>query len=118
MGNLKPSLLRMAVLIPALVTTLTIAGCASLAGNGVLTLKQVHMDMSWKMTAYRQAVIAGSVTEGQARQVNAAYHEYLEAYQHALDAAGGNLDAPAPPDLKAKADQLIDAISVVLATLT
>jgi len=115
---MKAVLLRIAVLLPALLTALMIAGCASLAGNGVLTLKQVHMDMSWKMTAYRQAVIAGSVTEGQAQQVNAAYHEYLEAYQHALDAAGGNLEAPAPPDLQAKANQLIDAISVVLATLT
>ena len=110
--------LRMAQVISAVVVVLTMAGCAALSGQWVLTLERVHIDVSWKMTAYRQAVIAGSVTEAQAQQVNAAYDAYQQAFQRALAAAGGNLQAPTPPDLKARADQVIAAVAEVLATLT
>jgi len=106
-----------ASLVPLIIALLVMAGCASLSNSGALTLKQVQMDVNWKMTAYRNAYNGGGVTPGQAQQVNATYQTYQQAFQQALTDAGGNLDAPTPPQLKNAADQLLAILNAVMSTM-
>lgn len=102
---------------PVFLVLLGAVSCASLPGNGALTLKETRLNVNWKMTAYQQAQIGGSVTEAQAQQVNAAFHAYQLAFKKALATADGNVDAPTPPSLQSIVNQLIEAVDNVLSTL-
>lgn len=104
-------------LFQALILTLFVAGCASTGGGGGFTLKQTRLDVGWKMEAYQEAVTFGSVTQGQKQQVSAAYQVYQAAFHQALSAAGGNLGAPAPANVRQLATELIATVDSVLATL-
>jgi hypothetical protein len=116
---MKKMILRIAAVIPVIIAVLAMVGCASSSSNGVLTLKQTQINVSWKMTAYQQALASGGgVTEGQRQRVAAAHQAYEQAYQQALTDAGGNVEAPTPPKLQAAANQLIMAVDNVLSTLT
>ena len=96
-----------------------LAGCTALPGsNGVVTLKQTHINISWKITAYEAAQTGGSVTAEQAQAVAAAQLAYQQAFQQALADAGGDLDTVTPPSLQAAATRLLIAINNVLTTLT
>jgi hypothetical protein len=86
-----------------------LTGCASTAGGGY-PLKLTQMNVDWKMTAYREAVTAGNLTTGQQERVTAAYQAYQTAFQQALAAANGNLESPAPDNVRQLATELIGMI--------
>jgi len=85
-------------------------GCASSSGSGGYPLKLTQMNVDWKMTAYREAVTAGNLTTGQQQHINAAYQAYQAAFQQALTAANGNLESPAPANVRQLATELIGMI--------
>ena len=89
---------------------LTATGCASSSAGGGYPLKLTRMNVDWKMTAYREAVTAGNLTTGQQQQINAAYQAYQTAFQQALTAASGNLESPAPDNVRQLATELIGMI--------
>lgn len=91
-------------------------GCASPGGGG-LTLKQIRLDVGWKMEAYQEAVTFRNVTAGQQQQVAAAHQAYQLAFHQALTAANGNLSATAPGNVQQLANQLIATVDGVLSTL-
>ena len=82
------------------------AGCAS-AGFGGSTLRGIQTNMDWNMSGYEQANIHGMMTENQRQQVRAANQAYQAAFRAAVAKAGGNLEAPAPPEVIARANQLL-----------
>jgi hypothetical protein len=84
-------------------------GCAASKGGGY-PLKLTQMNVDWKMTAYREAAAAGNLTAGQQQQVTAAYQAYQSAFQQALSAASGNLESPAPANVRQLATELIGLI--------
>ena len=61
----------------------------------------------------RNAVAAGRVTLGEQQQVNAAYGQFESAFKAAVQAAGGNYEVTTPDNVKALADQVINAISAI-----
>ena len=93
-------------------------GCTALPGENVFTLKQTDLNVHWKMTQYNAVGPFGGVTHAQAQSVDAAYKAYQEAFDRALKEAHGNQDAPTPPYLQQKANQLIQVLTSVLSTLT
>ena len=108
----------------SLILMLFAPGCASSSGGsgspsgsdsgGSRTLKQVDLDVSPKMTRFHNAVASGAgVTESEKDQVSAAYARYQSAYQQALQAAGNNLNTPAPASVTAAADELIGALGSI-----
>ena len=114
---MKPILSRILPVFAALVGLLLLSGCASPSAGGALTLKQIKLDVDWKMTTYQQVVPTGNVTTGQSQQVASAYQSYQVAFQQALKAAQGNLDTPSPANLQQQANQLIGVVDSVLATV-
>jgi len=96
---------------------LAMVGCTALPSGDVLTLKQTQINVSWKMTAYQQAVNGGSVTAAEAQRVAAAKEAYQQAFKQALADAGDNLKTPTPPKLQALVDQLLAAVNDVLTTV-
>lgn len=87
----------------------TIAGCTTTSGGGY-SFRLTQMNVDWKMTAYREAVAAGNVTAGQEQKVSAAYQAFQTAFQQAAVQANGNLEAPAPPNVRQLATELIGLI--------
>ena len=108
---MKRMILQFVTVVPVIAALLASVGCSALSDNGVLTLKQSQINVSWKMTAYQQAVTSGSVTEAQSQRA------YQQAFQQALTDAGGNLKTPTPPKLQILVDQLLAAVNDVLTTL-
>jgi len=98
------ALLGLALLI------LTATGCATSSAGGGYPLKVTQMNVDWKMTAYREAVTAGNLTTGQQERVNATYQAYQSAFQQALTAVNGNLESPAPDNVRQLATELIGMI--------
>ena len=84
-------------------------GCASMSGPP--TLKQTDVQMSWKMTHFRNASEAGRYSLGEREQGNAACASYQAAFAKALEAAHGDRNAPTPDDLLAVANQTIRVLS-------
>jgi len=93
----------------SLCASLLLAGCAT----DPATLKQVRMDVDWPMTRYRNAVAAGAVTLGEQQQVSEAYNNYQKAFEDAVQAAHSNYETPAPANVKALANQVIDIIAAI-----
>ena len=87
-----------------------LSGCASSSAGGGYPLKLTRMNVDWKMTAYREAVTAGNLTTGQQQRVDAAYQAYQTAFQQALTAVNGNLESPAPDNVRQLATELIGMI--------
>ena len=110
-------LLRLLPTLTVLLGSWLLVGCASTSG-GVQTLKQLQLNVGWKLTAYNEAATTGGVTTGQAQRVAAARKAYEEAFQQALKNANENLDAPTPANVQQRANQLIEVIAAVLATTT
>jgi hypothetical protein len=115
-------------LVLTLLLMLLISGCTSGTGasssaggsssgsassGGSRTLKQVDMDVSWPITQFRNASGFGKVTSTEQEQVNSAYSRYEAAYREALQAAHNNPDAPAPANVKALADKVIEATHAI-----
>ena len=65
------------------------------------------------MTRYRNAVAAGAVTLGERQQVDAVYKNFEQAFGAAVQAAHNNYDATTPDNVKALANQVIDAIAAI-----
>ena len=92
-----------------------VGGCAS-AGSGkgaYPTLKQTRLNVDWPMTRYRNAVAAGAVTLGERQQVDEAYKNYQTAFAAAVKAANGNYEVTTPDNVKALANQLLQAIAAI-----
>ena len=102
-------------LILTLSASLLVDGCTSAgASKGAYpTLKQTRMNVDWPMTRYRNAVSAGAVTLGEQQQVNAAYASFQKAFEAAVQDAHSNLDVTTPDNVKALANQVIEAISAI-----
>jgi hypothetical protein len=99
----------------SLVTAALLSGCAS-AGSGkgaYPTLKQTQMNVDWPMTSFRNAVAAGRVTLGEQQQVNEAYAAYESAFDAAVKAAQGNYEVTTPDNVKAQANQVINAVNAI-----
>jgi hypothetical protein len=65
------------------------------------------------MSHYRDAAYGGKLTFGERERVSAAYAAYEPAFKQALQAAGGNDNAPTPEDVKELANQLIQIVSAI-----
>ena len=94
---------------------LLVGGCSS-AGpgqGGSPTLKQTRMRVEGPMLRYRNEVTAGAVTLAERQRVDAAYKNFQQAYAAALQAAGSNEHAPTPDNLKALANQVVDAVAAI-----
>ena len=92
-----------------------VGGCSSAGGpkGAYPTLKQTRMNVDWPMTRYRNGVAAGAVTLGERQQVDAAYKNYKEAFDAAVQAANNNLEATTPDNVKALANRVIETISAI-----
>lgn len=99
------------LILPALCLTLLLDGCASLRSPNYPTLKQTDINVSWPMTNYRNASYAGRLTLAERQRIERAYAQYEAAFNQALQAAGGNRNAPTPDNVKALANQVIQTIS-------
>ncbi len=99
------------LILPAILLTLISGGCASTESGAYRTLKKTQIDVSWAMTRYRNAAAFGKLSLGERERVNQAYAAYESAFNRALQAAGGNQDAPTPDDVKARADEVIRLIT-------
>ena len=93
-------------------------GCTALPGDNALTLKQTDLNVHWKMTQYNAVGPFGGVTDSQKQAVDAANKAYQDALKQAVEEAHGNMNAPTPPYLQQKANQLINVVTSVLSTLT
>ena len=95
---------------------LLMGGCASTgSGKGAYpTLKQTRMNVDWPMTRYRNAVSAGAVTLGERQQVDEAYKNYQQAFDAAVKSANNNLEVTTPDNVKALANQVLQAIGAIL----
>ena len=65
------------------------------------------------MTRYRNAVTAGAVTLGEQQQVNEAYNNYQKAFDDAVQASHSDYEAAAPANVKALANQVIEALAAI-----
>jgi hypothetical protein len=110
------SLLFCAWLSLSITASLLVGGCTS-AGSGTggqWTLKQTRLDIDGRMTRYRNAVASGAaVTLGERQRVDEAYKNYQTAFDAAVQAAHNNYDTPAPDNVKAAANQLIQTLSSI-----
>ena len=104
-----------AVFVLSLSAFLLAGGCSSAGGRkgAYPTLKQTEMNVHWPMTRYRNAVAAGAVTLGERQQVDAAYKNFKEAYDAAVQAAHNNLEATTPDNVKALANRVIQTIAAI-----
>ena len=112
---MKNRLFVCASLVLAISASMLVGGCAS-AGSGkgaYPTLKQTRLNVDWPMTRYRNAVAAGAVTLGERQQVDEAYKNYQTAFDAAVKAANGNYEVTTPDNVKALANQLLQAIAAI-----
>jgi hypothetical protein len=65
------------------------------------------------MTRYRNAVAAGAVTLGERQRVDEAYKNFQQAFDAAVQAAHNNYEVTTPDNVKALANQVIDAIAAI-----
>jgi hypothetical protein len=93
-------------IVLVLLMALALGGCASTQSGTYPTLKQVQLHVSWPMTRYRNAAAAGALTLAERQRMEAAYADYQAAFNRALEAAGGNDDAPAPEEVKERANEV------------
>jgi len=82
--------------------------------GGVYTLKMSETNISWKMQAYQEGVNHGMVTSAEKQLVETAEQAFEAAFRQALANANGNLDAPAPANVRQSADQLVGLIDAAL----
>jgi hypothetical protein len=104
-----------ASLVLAISGAMLVGGCAS-AGSvkgAYPTLNQTRMHVDWPMTRYRNAAAAGAVTLAERQQVDEAYKNYQQAFDAAVKAANNNLEATTPDNVKALANQVIEAIAAI-----
>jgi hypothetical protein len=94
-------------------SALVLGGCATTNSANYPTLKQTQLNVSWPMTRYRNAADFGKLTLEEKDRMNAAYAAYQSAFNQALQAAGGNYDAPTPDNVKALANQVIQVLSSI-----
>ena len=112
---MKNRLFFCASLVLAISASMLVGGCAS-AGSGkgaYPTLKQTRLNVDWPMTRYRNAVAAGAVTLGERQQVDEAYKNYQTAFAAAVKEANGNYEVTTPDNVKALANQLLQAIAAI-----
>ncbi len=100
-------------IIPTLLLALTLVlgGCGTIVSGVYPTLKQTEVRVSWPMTRYRTAAGFGGLTLAEKERMNTAYVAYQAAFDQALQAAGGNYDAPTPENVKARANELLDVLA-------
>jgi hypothetical protein len=101
------------LIVPALWMALVLGGCASTQSGTYPTLKQTQLNVSWPMTRYRNAAAAGGLTLAERERMNAAYAAYESTFNHALQAAGGNYDAPTPENVKEQADEVLRVLASI-----
>ena len=112
---MKNRLFFCASLVLAISASMLVGGCASTGSTkgAYPTLKQTQINVDWPMTRYRNAVAAGAVTLGERQQVDEAYKNYQTAFAAAVKAANGNYEVTTPDNVKALANQLLQAIAAI-----
>jgi hypothetical protein len=112
---MKNRLFFCASLVLALSASMLVGGCASTGSTkgAYPTLKQTQINVDWPMTRYRNAVSAGAVTPAMQQQVNEAYNNYQTAFAAAVKAANGNYEVTTPDNVKALANQVLQAIAAI-----
>ena len=92
---------------------LLFAGCTSAGpGHGAYpTLKQTQINVDWPMVRYRNA--SAGLTLGERERVDDAYNNFKKAFDAAVQDAHGDLEVTTPDNVKALANQVIDAISAI-----
>lgn len=98
------------LLVVAFVLLVLTTSCATQSG-AYPTLKQADILVFWEMTGFRNAAIWGRLTLGERERGNAAYSAYQAAFAQALRAVHGNLNAPAPDNVKNLANEAIRVLS-------
>ena len=98
-------------IVPALLLALAVGGCASTQSGTYPTLKQTQLNVDWPMRRYQTAAAYGNLTLAEKERMNAAYAKYQAAFNQALQAAGGNYNAPTPDYVKAQANEVIRVLS-------
>jgi hypothetical protein len=110
------SLFFCAYLSLSITASMLVGGCTS-AGSGTggkWTLKQTRLDVDGRMTRYRNAVASGAgVTLGERQRVDEAYKNFQTAFDAAVQAAHNDYETPAPENVKALANQLIQTLSSI-----
>jgi len=107
---MKSKKLLLLWIMPSLCLALAFNGCATRAGT-YPTLKQTEINVHWPMVSYQNAAAAGRLTLAEKERINQAYAAYKTAFDQALQAAGGNHNAPTPDNVKALANEVIRTIS-------
>jgi hypothetical protein len=112
---MKNRLFFCASLVLAISASMLVGGCASTGSTkgAYPTLKQTQINVDWPMTRYRNAVSAGAVTLGERQQVDEAYKNYQTAFAAAVKAANGNYEVTTPDNVKALANQVLQAIAAI-----
>jgi hypothetical protein len=95
--------------------SLLMTGCTSTGSTkgAYPTLKQIQMNVDFPMRRYRNAVSAGAVTLGERQQVDEAYKNYQTAFAAAVKEANGNYEVTTPDNVKALANQVVEAIGAI-----
>jgi len=111
--NLKRQVVQL-LMVPMVLLALAVAGCSSTNAKNYPTLKQTQTNVSWPMTRFHNAVRAfAPITIEEQNRVEKAYADYDTAYDAAVQAAHGNLDAPTPDNVKALATELIRVVETI-----
>jgi len=111
--NLKRQVIRL-LMVPMVLLAVAVAGCSSTNAKNYPTLKQTQTNVSWPMTRYRNAVREFvPITKEEQERVEKAYADYDTAFDAAVQAAHGNLDAPTPDNVKALATELIRVVETI-----
>jgi hypothetical protein len=111
---MKNSIIQLSAVLLALSLVLFSFGCATgSGGSGIYQLKQTRNDVETAMRTYRDANVAGDVSLADQKAVTAAYNAYQTAFDKALQDTGNNLNAPAPPNVKQLADQLLGILDAL-----
>jgi len=105
---------RVNIALFGLTLVLLMVGCASTSDGDGYSFKLTKMNVDWKMTAYQEGVTLGNVTTAEQQQVSAANAAFQASFQQALAEANGNLEAPAPANVRQLATELIGLIDSVL----
>jgi hypothetical protein len=111
--NLKRQVTQI-LIVPMVLLALAVGGCSSTNAKNYPTLKQTQTNVSWPMTRFHNAVrVFAPITMEEQERVEKAYVDYDVAFEAAVQAAHGNLDAPTPDNVKALATEVIRVVETI-----
>lgn len=88
-------------------------GCASMQSSHYPNLKQTDINVYWPWYRVKNASYFGKLTLAERQRVDEVYAAYKTAWNEAVQAAGGNLNAPTPDNVKDLANEVINVTSAI-----